>query len=201
MPVSHDLKCVFVHVPKTGGTSIEHALGLLGDWRQENKATMFGSIESPALESTSHSTRYLQHLSANDLRRLLPAQFATFFRFAFVRNPWDRIVSAYCYLMRAKGTSFNEFLERTEGASHAHLVPQYGYIEDSAGECLVDYVGRFETLASDFAEVCAKLGIRRELPFLNPSWHGPYQGYYDDASRKLVERRYGEDIERFRYTF
>ena len=103
--------------------------------------------------------------------------------------------------LRLEGTSFDEFLERTENFEHVHLAPQHAFVLNSAGEPLVDFVGRFERLTADFAAVCTRLGLRCALPHRNLSAHRDYRTYYDCDSRGTVERRYGDDIERFRYLF
>jgi hypothetical protein len=201
MPVSHELKCIFVHIPKSGGTSVENALGLLADVRNENTETMFGLIKSPALKKKVRSTSFLQHLTAKELRRLLPSQFSSYYRFAFVRNPWSRMVSLYHYHIRDKRFSFNEFVALTRGSEHWHATTQYSYIFDRKGRCLVDFVGRYERLAADFAQVCSRLDIDRTLPHFGATEHDDYRRYYDDATRKIIERRYREDIEQFGYEF
>jgi len=212
VPVSHDLRCIFVHVPRTGGTSIETALGLKGDWRIENTHSMFGRITSPDLKQRIKSTDYLQHLTANELRSLLLHEFQNYYRFAFVRNPWDRMVSIYCHMdphmkLEAEpgrpftGTSFGEFLEWSENITDAHLAPQYTYLYAANGACLLDFVGRFEQLDQDFGRICAHLGVRLELPRVNASVRADYRDYYNDTTRRLIERRYGEDVERFGYRF
>ena len=213
MPVSHALKCIFVHIPKTGGTSIESALGLLGDWRVEDTHSMYGIITSPDLKRGIRSTAFLQHLDAEQLRGLLPHEFRLYYRFAFIRNPWERMVSIYSRMdphmqmsarsagLQLDGTSFDEFLERTENFEHVHLTPQHTFVFGASGACLVDFLGRFERLTADFADICASLGLERALPHLNKSMHVDYRTYYNQASRRIIERRYGEDIERFGYMF
>jgi chondroitin 4-sulfotransferase 11 len=213
MPVSHLWKCVFVHIPRTGGTSIESALGLWGDWRQENTSSMFGMITSPDLKRRLGTTPYLQHLTANELSSLLPREFQRYYRFAFVRNPWDRMVSIHARMdphmhavaqsagLPLGGTSFDQFLELTENFEHVQLAPQHGFVLDSAGDLAVDFVGRFERLAADFATICAKLGFQCALSHRNASKRRDYRTYYSCASRRAVERRYGDDIERFQYLF
>jgi chondroitin 4-sulfotransferase 11 len=213
MPVSHELKCIFVHIPRTGGTSVESALGVLGDWRQENTSSMFGVITSPDLQRRVGAAPFLQHLTANELSALLPREFAIYYRFAFVRNPWDRMVSIHARMdphMRAsagraglqlEGTAFDDFLERTENFEHVHLAPQHAFVLNPYGEPLVDFLGRFESLAADFEAICAKLGIQCALPHRNASAHRDYRTYYNPESRRTIERRYGDDIERFRYVF
>ena len=213
MPVSRALGCIFVHIPRTGGTSIEAALGMHGDWRVENKETMFGQIASPELKRRIASTAFLQHATASELRDLLPEEFGKYFRFTFVRNPWDRMVSVYCRMdphmqasaestgLRFAGISFDEFVERTENFRHAHLDAQDRFVFDAAGDCLVDFIGRYERLAEDFAAVCARLGMTANLPHRNASTRVAYRQYYNDITRKIVECHYGADIEKFGYQF
>lgn len=133
MPVFHDLKCIYVHIPKTGGTSIEAALGILGDWNVENTLNMFGLIKSPNLKEKKFLSKFLQHLTAAQLRDVLGNQFELYYRFTFVRNPWDRMVSiffkkdqnlleqAISFGLNSADQSFIEFLESTENIAHIHL--------------------------------------------------------------------------------
>jgi hypothetical protein len=213
MPISRALKCIFVHIPRTGGTSIEVALDLFGDWRLENRQSMFGLISSPELIGQIKSSPFLQHLGVKELRALRPGEFASFFRFAFVRNPWDRLVSVYSRMdthmeMSARKAgidlhkaSFDEFVEWTEHFVHVHLLPQCSFVFDEQGDCGVHFIGRYERLGADFGIICERLGIHSELPHRNASKRGAYRQYYSDLTRSIVERRYSQDIERFGYRF
>jgi len=212
MPVSAAERCVFVHIPKTGGTSVEAALGLLGDWRFEDRERLYGRIRSPELAARPYLSRFLQHLTLDEIHEVLP-ESRDWFSFAFVRNPWDRVVSTWSnpdpHMVRAahdlglelRGHSLAGFLERTAQLEHAHLAPQHAYLTDAAGELAVEHLGRFETLAADFEAICSRLGVTAELPHRNASRHRPYREHYDAATRQAVEERYGEDIERFGYGF
>jgi len=149
---------VFIHVPKTGGTSVRHALGM---------------------------TLGANHLSASQLYDLYP-HLCGRFSFAFVRNPWDRMVS-YWSIGRP-------WRDRVLDWS---LPPQVQYLDAP-----IDFVGRYESLASDFDVVCQSLGIRTPvLPHLLASERGHYREYYDDDLAAAVADRYAEDIARFGYTF
>jgi chondroitin 4-sulfotransferase 11 len=200
MPVSRELNCIFVHVPRTGGTSMEVALGMNLPDRPE---TMFGRVTSSVLRGRKFSSHYLQHLTAPELRDVLGDEFDSCFRFAFIRNPWERMVSSYCYYRRANGEvlSFRDYLKYADGKPREHVTPQSKFIFDRDGKCLVDFVGRFERLQDDFAEVCGRLKVERTLPHTMAATIGDYKSYYDATSRKDVERRFGEDIERFGYSF
>ena len=214
MPVSHQYRCIFVHIPKTGGTSIETALDMFHPWREENREAMFGLVQSPELLAKGWISRFLQHLSIEELREILPSQIAAdYFSFAWVRNPWDRMVSVYFnkdpdMLQQARnqgialeGLSFRDFLERTEGFSHVHLLEQARFVVDSQERICVDFVGRFESLADDFRILCDRLGILAHLPHRNASVHGQYRQYYTEETREMVAVRYRRDIELFGYEF
>ena len=217
MPVSHELRCVFVHVPKTGGTSIEYALGLRGPSRREDRQALYGRIESDELKQRGFVSGYLQHLTATDIRALTPAgSLSGYFSFAIVRNPWDRLVSSFVNKdphlsrqMRAagvelEGLEFEHYVAATSALRHAHLQPQWEYLMDADGKLLVDFVGRFESLQESFREVCRRLGIRRCLPHAKKAQKckfSDFREYYTEAARKAVEQRYVRDIVLFGYEF
>jgi len=189
-------KSIFVHVPKTAGTSI---------W------------ESCFNEKGAGHTPYSWY------QRIAPKQCREYFTFSFVRNPWDRLVSAYHYLLergpleRDSGwsdlvRSFNGFddfvhnwmcLENIE--KHIHFVPQYRFLINRYGVIDLDYVGRFESIALDLDEIkCRIKGGGNEVSTTkvrNSSKRDEYRGYYTDETRKKVGKLYARDIELFGYSF
>ena len=180
---------VFVHINKNGGSSIERALGL----RIEHKT---------ALEKIGEIGR-----EAWDAR----------FTFAFVRNPWDRVVSHYRYRVKTNqtglgegGVGFAEWVALAYGArdprycDHPKMfMPQSDWITDASGNVLVQFVGRFESLPADFEHVKQRLGIAAELPHVKASTRGPYRDYYEDQpeARRIVAQAFAADIQRFEYSF
>lgn len=212
MPVSHRLRCIFVHIPKTAGTSIEKALGMHGDWRVEDREIFFG-MSTRGQEGAALSSVFLQHLRAQEIEHLLPQAFATYFRFSVVRNPWDRLVSAYANLdpnlqqsaeqvgIQLRDLPFETFVERSLDVDHAHLRPQVDFLTTDRGDLLVDYVARWENLADDFEAICRRLGVAATLPHANRSKREDYRDYYSAKTRTQVEARYREDIETFGYQF
>lgn len=178
--------CVFIHINKTGGTSIEAALGL-----------------------------NFQHRTAAEMRaRLGSAAWQRKFTFSVVRNPWDRVASQYDYRVMTNQTGladekipFTEWVIRAYGESEPSLrdrrrmfMPQLDWLTDSDGNVIVDFVGRFENLAGDFEEICARLGRTAALPHLKAS--PPRAGYrerYDAESRAVVASHFSRDIEYFGY--
>jgi hypothetical protein len=194
-PYTRRLNCLFIHVPRTGGTSVLRALGV----RRRRFHAPFWVFEQA------------------DARR-----FAQYFKFAFVRNPWDRAVSTYFYLrnggaggaddvmsdlLRSRYDSFDKFvldyLDEERIYTVRLLRPQNLYLYDHWDQCRMDFVGRFENLAADFAIVAQKLGLRPSvLPRVNTSEHAPYREHCaNDAVREKLRRLYRRDIELFGYTF
>jgi len=196
--ISHKHKFVFVHIPKVAGGSIVRAnipLRVIGhNIRKKNK--YFKDIK----KSTNQ------------------------FSFAFVRNPWDRCVSAFRYLNNGGQNradkkdaekffigyqsdfagfirhhkSNNVFLEQM------HFKPQYKWICDENDNVLVDFVGKFENLQEDFNKLCDTIEVPRQKLIHNKkpkSKHKHYTEYYDEETKQIVAEKYAKDIEMFGYEF
>ena len=155
-----------------------------------------------------------QHLPASMLRQLLPrAEWDAYFKFAFVRNPWDMLVSGYQYQttvltpeQRALNPDVAELLARARDFSD--VVRYYpmirsdmsSFITDEDGEVIVDFVGRFERLEEDFTAICSRIGIDAPLSHENRSERAAsYREYYTPETRDIVARHFARDIERFGY--
>lgn len=217
MPISHKRRCVFVHIPKTGGTSVEHALGMRARHARESRRRMFGPVLSDDLRAVALSSSFLQHLTIREILSLHPpGALDGYLTFAIVRNPWDRMVSTYfrpdrdmleqarAQGVELEGLEFGDFVEASMRVEHAHLRPQHEYVTDDAGRIIVDLVGRFETLAESFDDVCARIGVRRRLPVKYASPARPsrdHKPHFTPRARTLVAERYARDIELFDYAF
>jgi hypothetical protein len=214
MPLSTSLNALFVHVPKTGGTSIEKALGVFGDWRIEDRARLFGQISSDDLLSKGFGSAFLQHLTYSEILRIVDQDtLREAFSFAFVRNPWDRLVSVFSnpdpHMVESArtqgivltGMPFASFVRNALDFRHVHLLPQTLFVCDDKGQLKVDFVGRFEQLQQDFASVARRIGVDVELPHANASTHSDYRSYYDAETRRLIADLYQDDIEFFGYRF
>jgi hypothetical protein len=169
-----EYRCLFVHVPKTAGMSIEHVfLGLVGLTWETRAPLLLRGNDDPRLGPPR-----LAHLKAGDYvarGHLAAEQFESYFKFSFVRNPWDRIVSEYKYRGYPVKTDFKTYLFNHLPApgwtdTYCHIVPQYDFLYDEAGRLLVDFVGRYESLQADFDRVCGRIGIPpTPLPRVNRS--------------------------------
>jgi len=163
-------QCVFIHIPKTAGQSVEHVfLGLAGlDW-EARAALLLRPNDDPALGPPR-----LAHLKAREYVScgyLSQEAFDAAFKFAFVRNPWARMVSIYHHL--SAGKSFRDYvLGDFSGKAWEKMAwfvgPQADFVYSAEGELLVDFVGRFERLQADFDAICERLGLPpTPLPHVN----------------------------------
>lgn len=161
------------------------------------------------------------------IERAALQEYRDHWKFAFVRNPWDRLVS--CYENKIKqagyddrwfvdgvarslvgygrfegGMSFDDFVQVVasipDSRADKHFRSQHTFIQGRDGELLVDFVGRFERLEEDFDHVCNSLGVTGvKLPHLLQSDRLPYTDYYSRSSEELVRDRYRTDVEWFDY--
>ena len=150
------------------------------------------------------------HLSLQQVRPFLGEEaFAGYFKFAFVRNPFDRFVS-YCAFM----TRDRDIFQRTPQAIMQHFLlveppekhilfqPQSSLLVDGDGTLLTDMVGRVETMQASYDAICARIGIpSRALDQVNGSSRGDYRTYYTDPLKDAVAKRYAQDLALFGYDF
>jgi hypothetical protein len=148
--------------------------------------------------------------------------YEEYFKFAFVRNPWDRLLSAYFFLRqggfnsadqrwaeqhlggyRDFGAFVRDWVTPDNIRSWVHFRPQTDYLLGPDGVPDTDFIGRFENLESDFEQVCDRLGIHRRLTSFNVGSRGkrPYTDFYDAETRELVADVYRQDVIRLGYCF
>lgn len=145
MPVDRQAKLIFVHIPKTAGTSIEVALNIFGDWRNENLFNLFGQITSPRLLRKNFSSNFLQHLQLHEIQRLLGAEFAEYEIFTVVRDPWTRFLSSFrrkdpdlCSYVRWRSSceledlSLFDYFKIVRWARHPHLNSQLSFFRPAS---------------------------------------------------------------------
>ena len=194
--IIHKNKCVFVHIPKTAGTSI---------------CSFF--ISNGAYQHDGHY--YQTHETIKELEITNSDEMDKYFIFSFVRNPFERLVSYYNSKINTKyfpkEISFKEmcrkiyknerkrirdrnFLRHTRGC--------YDYLKNENGEININFVGKFENLQNDFRIICNKIGIPyQKVPHKNKTNHKHYTKYYDEETKQIVAEKYAKDIEYFGYEF
>jgi len=214
MLISYKHRFIFIHVYKVAGSSVYSALTTYADEPgQPFVARLLKSCGITLRRPLTWAFRekdFSDHARACDVcERLTPSAYRQFFSFAFVRNPWDWLVSIYHYMLDNTQHHQHDFVANTFSSFDEFLAwkvvhdlkLQSLFLADAEGRMIVDFVGRIETLDADFAEVCRRGGISAELPHINRSRHADYRAYYNDRTRLLVEEAFRKDIEAFGYGF
>ncbi len=206
--ISHHHRFLFAAVPKTGTHAVRQALRehlVDGDLEQVG-LFVDKRFPWPALAAIRHG-----HLSLQQVRPYLgEAAFGDYFKFAFVRNPYDRFVS-YCAFMLRGGDDFqrrpravmHHFLFEQPPEQHILFQPQAALLLGADGATLsTDLIGRVEDMQHSYDAICARIGIpARALDRVNDSRHGDYRSYYDEALMAGVAARYAQDLALFGYGF
>lgn len=195
-------------MPKTGTHAVRQALReQLGDEDVE-QVGLFVNKRFPwdDLAALRHG-----HLALHQVRPYLGDEaFAGYFKFAFVRNPFDRFVS-YCAFMLRGGDDFlqrprevmHHFLFAAPPEQHILFQPQASLLVGEDGKTLLtDVIGRVEDMQASYDAICAHIGIpSRPLDRVNESPRGDYRQYYDQTLIDGVAARYARDLDLFGYTF
>jgi hypothetical protein len=180
--------------------------------------SLVGDAVDPARRNPWHWYRYDHHMPAVVVRRWLGTEeFARCFKFSFVRNPYDWVVSTFFYLAKIgrfpaprNGRMGPEdfarvikYLRSPVGRRHMDVPirTQFDFLADG-GQMLTDYLGRFEALPDSWFRVCDRLDLpRTPLPRLNVSTDRSYREHYSDETRGMVGCLWARDIEAFSYDF
>lgn len=180
---------IFIHITKTAGTSIGNAIGL----------------------PVKH------HLTAREvIAKIGKQKWNDAYKFTFVRNPWDKVVSLYEYRRKKDKTkiasrkiAFTEWVKLTLGPDRdpyyynniKSFQPQVEWLKDDEGAIAINFIGKFESIRSDFEQIRQTIGTSGELSHLNATKRSNYRDYYNDETRQIVANWYREDIEAFGYSF
>jgi hypothetical protein len=222
--------CIFVHIPKAAGRSVEmyfmNRLNLDRENETHREQMLLNDNDDP-----SKGTEKLPHLSAAeyvDCGYISQQDFDQYYKFSFVRNPWSRLVSEYRYRNFLSHKNFKDFVMNKLPRpgwddKYRHVMPQSEMLYDDNGRLLVDFVGKFETLQQDFDQVCEQLGFTESrLPHINSSDKKSrelrrkarnilhrnqesglrtYAEFYDEETQEYVTELYQTDIQNFNYSF
>lgn len=222
MLLSNRHQFLFVHIAKTGGSSVRSALGGLY-WRDPLQVPAFICHRLSHFTGHRIGVKFPRHAAVVAAKEMLsPAHFDGLFKFAFVRNPWDRLVSAYHHFQREQHSLLQsqrilEFCDFAKwivtdcgsyrGPKHVFVAAvrghQVNHLVDLQGTRIVDFVGRYEQLEQDFRKICERIGIPTPgLPHQRKSRkRRDFRTYYDDPTAELVQSFYQADVAGFRYSF
>ena len=186
-------QCIFIHTPKVAGISLVDALGF----------------------ADSHSW----HLPLKYYEATEQDKFNQYFKFGFVRNPWDRLFSAYQFLKQGGVSNkdqsmsqlinhysdFNDFvakwLNEDSITSMIHLAPMYRFFENQHGHIAADFIGRYENLQQDYEVIRKRIGTGKTLPHKNASTKNDYKVQFSTKTIDKIALLYERDIVEFNYDF
>lgn len=192
--ISRSLKTIYFESSKCCSASIRERLGI--------GTANFGIVGK---NFGKHKWENLQGFYNN------PQKWDNYFKFGFVRNPWDKMVSVWAMYTTNKSkmhtfsnffgkpasqVTFEEFLRVIHVFKNHHWELQIKMVP----ECL-DFVGRFETFGTDWQKVCDQIGITNTIGKTNSTKHKNFRNYYTSELIDLVAELYAPDIERFGYEF
>jgi len=211
--ISNKNKFIFFHVPKAAGSSILSSFKtrlqknvLINDQNEKFKSWMMNNS----------STLWPNHIPPSSMRHYLrDEKFQSYFKFAFVRNPYDRLVSLYHYtkqkevkIYEEKGMelpSFSQNIINSNSFGEWILSGQYGesqfnFLSSPEGKLLVDYVGQTETLQQDVSYICGHLNLPNiVVTTKNKSQHKTYESYLTKDVADHINERYHKDFINFNY--
>jgi len=220
-------KLLHIHIPKTGGWTIQSLL-----------------------EELDFPPQPYGHTFARNIKNILNDNFDDYFKFAHTRNPWDRLVSVYSFCKngsevlpthttgglrtppehvwfdKLKCTSFDDFVSKvnfiSQGRGDVYMTPtfstmpnnlnesninyltlnQYNWVYDDKDKLMVDFIGKMENFEDIIKNVNLSTGLNLPVPpKRNTSYHVPYTQFYNDKTKKIVSKLYEKDIDTFKYTF
>jgi len=177
--------CLFFHVPKTAGISVSNAL--------------FGDIKWGHRDVAYYKTYYGETV------------FNGLYKFCFVRNPYERLFSAYHFLKKGgvnsqdlnfsnthlkEYASFQDFvlngLDKKEIMDWVHFKPQHRFVCHENGELAMDFIGKMETLNTDFKTLCKHLNLDAELKQLNKN--DTKKELISDEAKRIIKDKYRKDF-------
>jgi hypothetical protein len=208
MNLSTSHRFLFVHVPKTAGTSIRHALESVA--KPRNRTPVQRLLSHLPVRQDPDRVYLRTHDTAAWARVKLGADyFDALRRYAVIRNPYDVAVSYFRFYQIQKSLQFltheahSHFPEFVKGLkSYGRTYAQCHWIEGKDGTLLVPDILFFERLEVDFSRFLDETGLQGiPLGRKNVSGSGDYRDYYDPASRSVVEEIFARDFKRFQYDF
>lgn len=209
-------KTLFIHIPKTGGGSIEMAIKENLTMHDQDIVNKNNKILRKFLAKfltgwDDKHKLFRQHLTILEIKKFYNTiDLSNCFKFTVVRNPWDRMVSSFHWERTNKliekdariSSNFKEFARNPRWYRSQHSKSQLDFITDESFNIKVDFICRFENLQEDFNSACIKGNIPpRKLLHEHKSERKHYTEYYDDETKQIVAEKYAKDIEYFGYKF
>jgi len=188
-------KAIFIHIPRTGGTSIRKMFGF-------NYLGSPAEFANPPIDFSLHPRFTIpQHAKVvKDMMTL--EEWNSYYKFIVVRNPWERVLSHYLFLKNAGHTDihFHDWVIRFKGCAQWKKAYSVWFRDDN-GNILVDEIVRFEDFENSMKIIAKRFSLSKKIPKLNKTVHDHYSSYYTEESKKIVGDLYEDDINYFGYKF
>ena len=217
MIISHKHKFIFIHIPKCAGSTITYSLlnnlyfklPRKEDWKYDKLSPKTAEVfqTNPVQGNSANLKQHDTFKTINDYFEKNKLNIDDYFKFSFMRNPWERRISQYQYAKRmAKQTgqdwaikislmSFFEFITKRNDS-------QLNWVCNKKNDVAVDFLGSGRNLQQEFNKICKKIGIpHQKLQHKNATEHKHYTEYYDDETRQIIANNCAKDIEYFGYKF
>lgn len=201
--ISTKYKFIYIHIPRTGGNSIQAALEPYADDELRFRKSVGNVVNDDSLQGLDvfnmrlgFNTPDHKHATINDYYSKLGDEIYSYYIFTSIRNPWDRVISQTAFLtpggLSTSKLSISEFCFPNSMMSYLSI----------NGKILINDVIRFEYLTDDFSRICKKLNIAcNHIEHKNQSIRSIYTDYYTPETRDAVQNRFVCDIEQFKYSF
>lgn len=207
MMISHRKKFIFIHNYKVAGTSIRNCLRPYSNHTFRSSSHADKLMILLGMYPKIYASQFIGHIKAAELKKDLPKEiFNHYFKFGFVRNPWDWQVSLYTFMLTRENhhqhdlvKSMSGFDEYIDWRVHEDLHLQKDFFFDG-DDCLMDFIGKMENLQSDFNSICQRLKVDVQLEHKNKSREGQhFLEFYSEKSLEMVNQAYATDIRLFDY--
>lgn len=213
--VNHDLKAIYIHIHKTGGTTM--AMNLKKHYnfqtyylrRPDHSQFCFDKKKKKYInyENRIHGiiNYYKTSKFINRKMNMNQEKWQTYFKFCFIRNPYDRMISAWNHVNRFN-IPFKNFMNlknTCNDVEYMHMfMPQYRSMINEKAKLCIDYIGHFETFEEDFQTILKKLNVLSKHNIqekLNSRNHKPFYEYYDQEALNKVNILMNEDFNHLTY--
>jgi len=212
--IHHEKKAIFIHINKTGGSyiagTLEKYYGFKTYYLKRPDHDEFCLVQKKNPRQKYYENRihgvlnyYRSSPHLNRYMNMTPEKWDSYFKFCFVRNPYDRIISGWNHL--GKRIPFKQYVHLKNFVNDMEYIhtfmPQYRHIINFKNEIDMNFIGRFDNLENDFLYILFHLGY--DLPIHDPvvrvnvKKHKKYTEYYDQKTLDKVNEIMFHDFQHF----